>query len=195
MGVSSGRRFEILLTNFSDDPTQLAKNMVVATAETVPLAILKVPDLQAQSDDPPPENATAQESEDGLTLKRGAPTPDPSTWQRAIIPTANQGYEGETDHTGKRRSVVRTKRIDWQAQTERKAKEDEDWRDHVRLGTEFEDLRSRIERLLEPHEAMWDGTLGLIKATEHHIDLEAGSRPVHQPPYRAGPKQREMEKK
>ena len=42
---------------------------------------------------------------------------------------------------------------------------------------------------------MWDGTLGLIKATEHHIDLEAGSRPVHQPPYRAGPKQREMEKK
>ena len=42
---------------------------------------------------------------------------------------------------------------------------------------------------------MWSGHLGNIKATEHRIELLQGSKPVHQPPYRAGPTQRKVEKK
>ena len=41
---------------------------------------------------------------------------------------------------------------------------------------------------------MWDGHLGLIKSTEHRIQLEKDAIPAYQQPYRAGPKQRELEK-
>ena len=37
--------------------------------------------------------------------------------------------------------------------------------------------------------------LGTIKATEHRIELLPGSKPVHQPPYRAGLTQRQIEQK
>ncbi len=40
---------------------------------------------------------------------------------------------------------------------------------------------------------MWDGSLGRIRATEHSIELKPGNRPFRLPPYRAGPKAREME--
>eukprot|EP00171_Calliarthron_tuberculosum_P008750 IDg8750t1 len=33
---------------------------------------------------------------------------------------------------------------------------------------------------------MWDGSLGAIKATQHHIELEPATRPVRQYPYRTG---------
>ena len=42
---------------------------------------------------------------------------------------------------------------------------------------------------------MWDGQLGDLKATEYRIQLAPGSKPFHQAPYRAGPLQRQMEKK
>ena len=42
---------------------------------------------------------------------------------------------------------------------------------------------------------MWNGQLGKLKATEHRIQQEQGSNPVHKAPYRAGSFQRQMEKK
>jgi len=42
---------------------------------------------------------------------------------------------------------------------------------------------------------MWSGALGHIKVMEHKIELKPGSQPVHQHPYRAGPAQRECEKR
>lgn len=41
---------------------------------------------------------------------------------------------------------------------------------------------------------MWDGRLGTVSASKHRIDLVPGAKPVFQPPYRAGPRQRELEK-
>ena len=73
--------------------------------------------------------------------------------------------------------------------------ESEDYSTKVRLCVIFENHRSRIERLLEPYEDMWNGQLGKLKATEHRIQLAPGSKPVHQAPYRAGPLQKKLEKK
>ena len=54
-------------------------------------------------------------------------------------------------------------------------------------------LRTRLRNMLRKYEDMWDGSLGEINVTEHHIDLIPGSRPITQQPYRAGPKAREFE--
>ena len=50
-----------------------------------------------------------------------------------------------------------------------------------------------IRRMLRKHESMWDGRLGEISVTEHHIDLVPGARPVKAHPYRQGLKGRELE--
>ena len=52
---------------------------------------------------------------------------------------------------------------------------------------------ARVRALLEKYSSMWDGKLGEIKLTEHRIDLMPDARPFAQPPYRAGPKARQIE--
>jgi len=55
-------------------------------------------------------------------------------------------------------------------------------------------LRTRIRRMLDQHKEMWTGqALGVIKATQHRIDLKAGARPVRFAPRRAGHTAREAE--
>jgi len=55
-------------------------------------------------------------------------------------------------------------------------------------------LHARIRRMLDQHNAMWKGqALGVIKATHHCIDLNAGARPVCFTPRRAGHAAREAE--
>jgi len=48
--------------------------------------------------------------------------------------------------------------------------------------------------MLGHHKAMWTGqALGIIKATQHRIDLDVGARPVRFAPRRAGHTAREAE--
>jgi len=48
--------------------------------------------------------------------------------------------------------------------------------------------------MLRQHQAMWTGkALGVIKTTQHRIDLNAGARPVRLAPRRAGHTAREAE--
>ena len=55
-------------------------------------------------------------------------------------------------------------------------------------------LHDRIRRMLDQHKDMWTGqALGVIKATQHRIDLNAGARPVRFAPRRAGHAAREAE--
>jgi len=55
-------------------------------------------------------------------------------------------------------------------------------------------LHTRIRHMLGQHQAMWTGrALGVIKATQHRIDLNAGARPVPFAPRRAGHTAREVE--
>ena len=52
---------------------------------------------------------------------------------------------------------------------------------------------SKVKQMLRKHSKMWSGHLGELKAPPHRIKLEAGSRPVHAHPYRAGPQARIVE--
>ena len=54
-------------------------------------------------------------------------------------------------------------------------------------------LHERIRAMLRKYQPMWSGKLGEITTTTHHIDLKPGSRPFATPPYRSGPKERELE--
>ena len=58
-----------------------------------------------------------------------------------------------------------------------------------------EDVRDRIREMLRKHQAMWDGTLGEIKAPPIRISVQEGARPVNTHPYRAGPQARLLEDK
>ncbi len=50
----------------------------------------------------------------------------------------------------------------------------------------------RVREMLRRHEDMWLGKLGNITVTEHAFDLVPGARPFKSPPFRAGPKTREL---
>lgn len=55
-------------------------------------------------------------------------------------------------------------------------------------------FHGRLRSLLHKYAQMWDGTLGEITTTEHHIELLPGTKPLLSHPYRAGPAARKAEK-
>ena len=55
--------------------------------------------------------------------------------------------------------------------------------------------RDRLGEMLSKYAKMWDGSLREITTTEHHLDFAPEARPVACPPYRAGPKAREIEQR
>ena len=65
------------------------------------------------------------------------------------------------------------------------------WREQVDLKHLDLALKRQVMKMLEKHEEVFEGRLGLIKSTEHRITLKPGSKPVHMPPYRAGPDKRD----
>jgi hypothetical protein len=71
---------------------------------------------------------------------------------------------------------------------------DQQWKYQVDLSHLDSTERKAVTNMLEPHQAMWDGHLGEVTATQHRIDLIPGARPVHSQPYRAGTRAREIEK-
>ncbi|CAN8072774.1 unnamed protein product [Agarophyton chilense] len=56
-----------------------------------------------------------------------------------------------------------------------------------------EGYKESIKQMLKKYASMWTGKLGGISATENHIDVIPGSRPISQPPHRAGPRTRQIE--
>lgn len=57
---------------------------------------------------------------------------------------------------------------------------------------ETDNLRKAILAMLRKHETMWTTPLGQIRATHHYIELEMGTKPVQQMPYRKGPDMRQL---
>ena len=57
-----------------------------------------------------------------------------------------------------------------------------------------EKYRDELRSMLDEFHTMYDGRLGEINVTEHSIDLQPGTRPIHANPYREGPKTREIVK-
>lgn len=63
-----------------------------------------------------------------------------------------------------------------------------DWEEAVDLShIEDPDLRTEILTMLRKHSSMWNGSLSTIRATEHRIDLERGTKPIRSMSYRQGP--------
>ena len=83
----------------------------------------------------------------------------------------------------------------WQALgtngTPTQAPEDSDNRPHIYTENVPERFKARLDELIEKHYKLWDGSLGLIKATEHRIKLKPGAKPVRLNPYQMGPRSRE----
>jgi len=62
----------------------------------------------------------------------------------------------------------------------------------VNLSDAPKNMHTKIRKMLDKHKAMWDGTLGSIRATVHRIETEDGTSPIHQAPYRTGLRKREI---
>ena len=64
--------------------------------------------------------------------------------------------------------------------------------DDIELDVPLE-KETAVRDMLRRHEPMWTGALGEIRTSEMRIDLVDNARPFRSPPYRAGPKTRELE--
>jgi len=53
-------------------------------------------------------------------------------------------------------------------------------------------LHKQIRDMLKTHSSMWDGTLGVIRATEHGIVTPPDALPIRAQPYRTGPFKRQI---
>ena len=53
-------------------------------------------------------------------------------------------------------------------------------------------LRSHVLEMLRKYSSLWSGVLRTIRATEHRIPLEPGTKPIRSMPYRNGLAMREM---
>jgi len=53
-------------------------------------------------------------------------------------------------------------------------------------------LHKQIRDMLKTHSSMWDGTLGVIRATQHAIVTPPDALPIRAQPYRTGPFKRQM---
>ena len=63
----------------------------------------------------------------------------------------------------------------------------------IDLSTVPREFHEEIREMLRKHEDMWSGHLGEIGAVRHRIEVQVGAKPIAVPPFRAGPKQRELE--
>ena len=165
--VRRGVPFKILITNFTHAPRLISKHMIVAYAVRHPTLLVAL------------EGRGADEIAAALALPntraephaRHGPTPiDPAfpvarTQGPVVMPTITP--------------------------TVTPLEPDSSWRDTVDLEhVDDPALWDRILGMLEKHQTMWNGRLGAIKATFHRIALKPNTRPIHQQPYRAGPKSR-----
>ena len=53
-------------------------------------------------------------------------------------------------------------------------------------------FRGHVLEMLRKHSSLWSGALGTIRATEHRIALEPGTKPIRSMPYHKGPAMRGM---
>jgi len=62
------------------------------------------------------------------------------------------------------------------------------------LGEVSDELRPKLQAVLDRYKSVWHGSLGSIKKATHRIVLRPGATPVRQHLYKAGPRTREIEK-
>ena len=166
--VTPGEPFKILVANFSNHTVTLLKNQKVATAEAHPTSIM--------------------ETEATLADMLGMTKEEPSSQE-----------DVQTNNTYRKRKMNArdTELINKHLADLRESHMEKDDQPITAKDIPLDDVNQEyheeIREMLKEHERMWLGELGEINVTEHSIDLIPNARPFKSPPFRAGPKTRELE--
>ena len=173
--------FDVVVANFSRRERRLPEHTVVGYAKRNPLAILT------------PESKVAEGIAHALHLT------DLTDQVREVgVGQSNSNDrtapgEGEVD-TDERSPIcqptaegtVRPQELD----PENPPME---WEKEIDLSYIDDDkLCGHVLEMLRKHSSLWSGALGTIRATEHCIALEPGTKPIRSMPYRKGPAMRDM---
>jgi hypothetical protein len=181
--VQDGSSFKVLVANFTNKPVFLAKNQTVATVKPHPVAIIDTPlmltDVLAITGDADADVAMPKKEDAEANADAEAPKP--------VMSMKRVAKENKAEYLEKSVQDLREKKAAPPKEEKLMTADDVD------LSKVDKRYHARIREMLNKHAAMWSGKLGEITTTEHAIDLKPGSRPIAVPPYRAGPKARELE--
>ena len=177
--------FDVLVSNFGPTARTLPKGTTVAYATRSPLALVTVEGPTAKKLCAVlnlPTDADVGPTTDQSGKENGPQRPEEEQALEDQPIRVEEGppcWEGSPPKEGEP-----SKKLD--------AGIGEDWRNAIDL-SELKDqgMKDKVFAMFEKHVAMWSGTLGTIRATEHRIEVQPGTRPIRQPPYRAGHKSRE----
>ena len=168
--------FEVNVANFSRRTRRLPKHTAVGYAKRNPLAILTTERRVAEGI-AHALHLTAFDDEGG---EAGAGRP--SSAEEAIANAEVRPAECPSTMGG----TVRVPNKDPENSPT-------DWEEEIDLPyIEAEKSREQVLEMLRKHSSLWDGALGTIRAAEHRIPIEPGTKPIRSMPYRKGPAMREM---
>ena len=171
--VQPGVPFKVLVANFSSKVQYLNQGQLIAHADSHPdFTVDSCFTISDVLGDPPGSPVTSEDEE----------------FRKPIKSMKRVARENKQAYLDKSLAELRAKR------DKEEAEEPPMTVDDVDLSGAPEELRPRIRKMLEKYVPMWSGKLGEINTTVHRIDLKPGSRPVSVPPYRSGPKERELER-
>lgn len=191
--VKPDQPFEILLANFSPKEVALCRGQIVAHGTRTSAAlhqltpqaskefvasILAIPSINTSTDvDKMTGDVTIIDPD---RVGSGPVEGSPPELDPEIPPERKPPDDGKPDDEATKQ--------DPDAKT--------DWRATVKLDHIDENLREQVLDMLGTHQHMWKpGHLGEIRATEHRIELQPGTKPIRQMPYRQGlHKRQETEK-
>ena len=189
--IGSDAAFDVIVSNFTKRPRRLHKGTIIAFAQRNPIAVL-TPGRELAEDfakvlhlETLPNHVDANDATNGADKNDGAYADTGGTTVR----DTGQANAHESRDTGTAPTSVNDD-VDSRESDVRDV-----WQQYVDLShVEDPELRTRIMSMLESHASMWDGKLGTIRATEHRINVEAGTKPIRSMPYRQGPAIREIVK-
>eukprot|EP00171_Calliarthron_tuberculosum_P023134 IDg23134t1 len=154
--VSPNTPYRIMVANFSKNPYRLSKNQAIAGLRPIP----NVPVV--------PVSLTAGELL-GIEDPEDLVSPDHQVAQEQLMAAdlrLFQDLRPDSKVNRKKEEIFKVADLD--------------------LSHLSEEWQEKLRAMLAKHERMWNGFLGEINTTEHHIELEPGTRPIRQHPYRAG---------
>ena len=170
--------FEVMVANVSRQVRRLPKHTVVGYAKRNPLAILTR------------ERQVAEGIAHALHIS-------PLDVQEGEVGAGRLKSSGETnaykgaDEEPPRGTIYA--KNNGRVQDEEPWSNANDWEKEIDLShVEDEGFRIQVLEMLRGHSSLWGGSLGMIRATEHRIPLEPGTKPIRAMPDRKGPAMREM---
>ncbi len=165
--VTPGIPFKVLMANFGKGPITFLKGQKVANAESHPTSVVETDLMLAEMLGIAVEHEGNDVSIDGS-----------NTYRKRKITTKS------VDTINQHLADLRESHME----------QDEEpiTADKIPLDEVPENLRCRVRQMLKKHEQMWLGKLGEINVTEHGINLKPDAKPFKSPPFRAGPKMREL---